>query len=86
MNPSGSYSCDRCGTDVGNGGVQMCAVVSDLDPDRESMVRNLHFCRDREDDEGNKTKGCTNKVLSATNLKHYHETKESESGSDDTPE
>lgn len=72
---NGKHECDRCGTDVGNGGVLQCVVVSDLDPDDPGMVRNLHFCRDR--DEGGKlVKGCARKVLSPANLKHYEEARE----------
>lgn len=64
MLPSGQFVCDRDGTDVGNGGVDRCIIVSDLDPDPEArgMVRNLHFCREN---------GCDQKVLSARNLEHY---------------
>lgn len=72
MTQGGSFECDRCGTDVGNGGVLDAVVVSDLDPENPGTVRNLHFCRDREVD-GKTVKGCGNKVLSATNLKHYKE-------------
>ena len=66
----GKYVCDRDGVDVGNGGVQSALVVSDLDPDRPGMVRNLHFCRDREED-GEKIKGCAGKVLTSRNLEYY---------------
>lgn len=68
------YQCARCGANVGNGGVDQCSVVSDIDPDTPGMVRNLRFCRDREDD-GKKIKGCTGKVLSPSNLKHYEESR-----------
>lgn len=70
----GSFNCDKCGGDCGNGGVAACLVVSDLDPENSGMVRNLHFCRDREED-GKTVKGCAKKVLSPTNLKHYEETR-----------
>ena len=30
---TGQHVCDRCKTDLGNGGVTFCVVVSDLDPD-----------------------------------------------------
>lgn len=73
-NPDGTYECDRCGADCGNGGVRDCAIVADLDPDNEGHVRNLHFCRDREED-GRKIKGCARKLLSATNLKHREESR-----------
>lgn len=77
MNSDGSYSCDRCGTDVVNGGVIYCAVVSDLiEVNGATTVINYHFCRDREEG-GKKVQGCASKVLSKRNLQHYHETKES---------
>lgn len=69
MQSDGSFECDRCGADCGNGGVLDCVVVSDLDLDNPGHVANYHFCRDREED-GKKIKGCANKVLSTTNLKH----------------
>lgn len=65
------YSCAKCGADVGNGGLDQCSVVSDIDPDT-GLIRNPRFCRDREED-GKTIKGCTNRVLSAANLKHYKE-------------
>lgn len=70
--PEGDYVCDRDGVNVGNGGVDRALVVSDRDPDKPGHVRILHFCRDREEN-GKTIKGCANKVLSATNLKHYKE-------------
>lgn len=62
MLPSGKTVCDRDGTDVGNGGVDLCVIVSDLDSDNRGMVHNYHFCREN---------GCDKKVLSARNLEHY---------------
>lgn len=76
-NPDGSFSCDRCGADCGNGGVADCVVVSALDPENNGMVINFHFDRDREE-EGQVVKGCAGKVLSARNLQHYWSTKETE--------
>lgn len=72
LQPDGKYVCDRDGRDVGNGGILMALVVSDLDPDDPGMVRNLHFCRDEKDAEGTITHhGCAKKVLSARNMEHY---------------
>jgi hypothetical protein len=73
-NPDGSFSCDKCGADVGNGGVTVCTNVSRVV--EGPAVENLMFCLDREV-EGKTIKGCSNKVLSKTNLAHYHKTKES---------
>lgn len=76
---NGKYVCDRDGVDVGNGGVLAAVVVSDLDPDNPGHVRNLHFCRDEVDEDGKVVrKGCANKVLSASNMKHYNEERESD--------
>lgn len=60
--PDGTGTCDRCGADIGNAGVDKAVVVGDLDPDNEGMVRNLHFCREN---------GCAKRVLSPRNLDHY---------------
>lgn len=45
LRADGRYRCDRCGADVGNASVQMCAVVSDLHPDDLARPRVLHLCR-----------------------------------------
>lgn len=49
LRPDGSYRCDRCGSDVGNGAVTEAAVVADLelvdDEDVAARPRTLHFCR-----------------------------------------
>lgn len=68
------YICDRDGADCGNGGVVACLVVSDLDHENEGMVKNYHFCRDREED-GKTVKGCAGKVMSAANLAFHLEKK-----------
>lgn len=72
MTEGGKFICDRCGEDCGNGGVIDSLVVSDIDPDNPGHVRNLHFCRAREND-GKTVKGCDSKVLSNSNLKFYKE-------------
>lgn len=54
--------CDKCGGDCGNGGIDQCAVVSDLDPDTPGLIRNYHFCR------ANK---CDTKVLAPANLEWF---------------
>jgi hypothetical protein len=46
----GTYACDRCGTDIGNGGIDEAAAVSDLELDADGNVvlgaiRVLHLCR-----------------------------------------
>lgn len=66
----GRFVCDKCGGDCGNGGVAQALVVSDLDVSVPRVV-NLHFCRERIDDNGKKTSGCDKTVLSAANLAHY---------------
>lgn len=54
--------CDRCGTELGNGSVDKCIIVADLDPRQPGLVRNLHFCRGE---------GCAEAVLSADNMRAY---------------
>lgn len=83
MTPDGRHECDCCGTDLGGGGVARCVVVSDLDRDNPGMVRNLHFCRDRTEGEGDdarKVRGCEHKLLNPATIKHYTETKEAARG------
>lgn len=68
----GTYRCDRCGVDVGNGGVHVAAViVSVLD---DGGLTTLHLCRDRTDDD-KKVRGCAGRVLTARALADYHETR-----------
>lgn len=75
LTADGTHECDKCGTGVENGSISVALVVSDKDPDQPGMVRTLHFCRDREEADGTKIKGCDKKVLSPANLKHYEESR-----------
>ena len=45
LRDDGTYRCDTCDGDLGNAGVDVAAMVADLDPDDPTTVRNLHFCR-----------------------------------------
>lgn len=56
-NSTGGNECDRCGHDVGNGGIDKAVVVSDFTA--TGAIVNLHFCREN---------GCAGKVLSKANL------------------
>lgn len=67
--PDGAFSCDRCGADVGNGGVTTAVVISDIDPDTPGVMRALHLCRDRVED-GGQVEGCAGVLLSPANLPH----------------
>ncbi len=74
LNPgTGRHECDRCGADLANGGLIRCAVVSDLDPDNEGMVRALEFCRDRPDpdNDGETIRGCAHRLVSPSMIRHY---------------
>jgi hypothetical protein len=51
--------CDRCGTDVGAGGLDTCIIVSDLSAET-GVVVNMHFCRENR---------CATKVLSKDNVR-----------------
>lgn len=62
LRPDGFYRCDRCGADVGNGGVRAAGIVSDLDPDAPGEVRVLHLCR----------KSCMGSVFGPTALADYN--------------
>ena len=71
MRDNGKGECDRCGGDIGNGGVDLAIVVGDLDPANPGLVRNLHFCRKA---------GCDKKVLSARNMQHHAAKREKKGG------
>lgn len=78
LRPDGSYRCDRCGADVGNGGVALSAVISDLDPETEHLTpRRLDLCRRRPDPDnpGKTLQGCRDHVLTKKALRNYHETR-----------
>lgn len=69
LRPDGITRCDRCGWDVDNAGIFMCAIVSDLNLDKmESVI--YHFCRDHKVDD-KMVSGCVHRVLSKANLKNY---------------
>jgi len=71
--PAGTYECDRCRVDVGNGSVTAAAVVSDLDPAERGAPRVLHFCRDRTGPDGESIRGCVHKLLSPSIIRGYTE-------------
>lgn len=50
--------CSRCGTDIGNGAIDVCSVLSRLDQET-GTVEILRFCLDRDD-----VTGCTTIILS----------------------
>lgn len=68
LRPDGSYRCDRCGVDVGNGGVVHAAVISDVQPTDPARPRVLHLCRNARD--GAPT-GCVGNVLGPGTLADY---------------
>jgi hypothetical protein len=47
MRLASGYVCDSCGTDVGNGGIDRCAILAVLGPD--GRPEHLHYCYRRED-------------------------------------
>lgn len=67
LRPDGTYRCDRCGADVGNGGVVQAAIVSDVE---DGAVRVLHFCRESRDGAPH---GCAGRLLSPSMLADYLE-------------
>lgn len=73
LRPNGTYRCDRCGVDVGNGSATTCTVVVMLDEvDAGGVLVETpvtgHFCRTPREDFPN---GCTGRVLTAANLADY---------------
>lgn len=74
MTPDGKHECDCCGADVGNGGLPTALIVADLDPDAPGHVRNLHYCRDRSEGEGEhrqQVKGCARKLVHPATMRAY---------------
>lgn len=72
LRADGSHRCDRCGRDVGNGGIFAAAFISDLDPERPGEPRQLHLCREERDDA---PRGCVGLVLGDDALTDYTETR-----------
>lgn len=70
LRPDGSRRCDRCGNDVGNGGIDKAAKVSDLlvRPDGTTAVVTYDLCRAPRDGAPN---GCAAHVLSPSALDDY---------------
>lgn len=73
----GSATCDRCGADIGNAGLDKCAVIS-LIVDPGDRVLNLHLCSLRhrlpEAREGTPDpEHCSSRVLTVRALAHYVE-------------
>lgn len=66
LRPDYSYRCDRCDADVGNGGVHLAVVVSDMD--EAGAARVLHFCRKPRKGAPH---GCAAHLLSPANLAAY---------------
>lgn len=67
------FVCDGCGADVGNGGVDRCAIVSRIDLET-GHVENLHLCMTGKwgpdgklEDQG----GCSVEILNDKALTHY---------------
>ena len=78
LQPDGTYTCDRCGVDVGNAGIDRCAHITDLNPDDPTDIRHFHLCLDRPDpdNDGKTIQGCRDRVLTKRALRHFIETQE----------
>lgn len=73
LRPDGTYHCDKCGADVGNGGVSEAAVVSTVDADDPTQPRVFHLCREPRD---GAPRGCEGNVLGPSALANYYETRD----------
>lgn len=62
----GTYRCDRCGKDIGNAAVTVCAVTSTLTADGQAQV--YHHCREPNPGAPN---GCAEHVLVPSNLADF---------------
>lgn len=73
LRPDGTYRCDRCDVDVGNGGVHTAAVIATREDDGTggSSAITWHLCR--QPAKGNPT-GCAGHVLTPRTLRAYYET------------
>jgi hypothetical protein len=80
LRPDGTYRCDRCGTDVGNAGVDRAAHIMDTQPDDLTLTRHLHLCLDRPNPKvpGDTIQGCRDRVLTRRALRWYREQQEAE--------
>jgi hypothetical protein len=54
--------CSRCGADVGNGGLDVAARITDLDPDEPSGIVQHLLCREN---------GCVRAALTLDALRHF---------------
>jgi len=59
MRSGNTITCDKCGEDVGNGGVTEAVIVTALNADNQ--VENFYWC----------LKNCAPKVLSKAHLAAY---------------
>lgn len=72
----GSYRCDRCDRDVGNGAVTEAAIVvtlSEPEEDEPAYPITLHLCRVPHEQAPT---GCAGHVLSESALKAWHDLQE----------
>lgn len=74
LRSDGRYRCDRCGADVGNGGIEECTTVVMLDVIESAGIMvptpvTLQFCREPRTGYPN---GCTGRVITDANLANYH--------------
>lgn len=70
LRSDGSYRCDRCDTQLTNGGVHECAVVSTV---LDGQLFTLHFC---EQPHRGAPRGCAGHLLSPSALAAFHTSKE----------
>lgn len=68
----GGYRCDKCGADVGNGGVQTCAVISTVQRDDPVRPVVYHLCREPRD---GAPYGCEGQTFGPATLANYAETR-----------
>ena len=70
LRSDGTYRCDRCGRDVGNGDVQTAAKIITLHTDRPVEPLILHLCREPRDGAPH---GCEGNVLGPATLADWTE-------------
>lgn len=74
LRQDGAYRCDRCDTELTNGGVTEAAIISTTDDDGQGGTRaiTLHLCRVPAK---GRPHGCAGHLLTTRSLAAYHETR-----------
>lgn len=72
LRSDGTYRCDRCNSQLANGGVTESAVIATLEDDGQggTSAITLHLCRQPAK---GRPHGCASHLLTERSLAAYHE-------------